>query len=199
MLARLSSKGSQVVPFGGVSMKNGPEGFAVLPPEIIERKIYLIRGHKVMIDRTLADLYEVPTKSLNLAVRRNQDRFPADFMFQLTAEEAQALRFQIETSKPGRGGRRYLPYAFTEHGVAMLSSVLRSKRAVQMNIVIIRAFVRLREIFATHKDLAHAIEEIRRRQDEQGEQIISIIETINQLLLPEPVEPKRRIGFHAGE
>ena len=166
-------------------MKNGPEGFAVLPPEIIERKIYLIRGHKVMIDADLADLYEVPTKSLNLAVRRNQDRFPADFMFQLTAEEAQALRFQIETSKPGRGGRRYLPYAFTEHGVAMLSSVLRSKRAVQMNIVIIRAFVRLREIFATHKDLAHAIEEIRRRQDEQGEQITSIIETINQLLLPE--------------
>jgi hypothetical protein len=99
---------------------------------------------------SLRPLWFLITKSLNLAVRRNQDRFPADFMFQLTAEEAQALRSQIETSKPGRGGRRYLPYAFTQHGVAMLSSVLRSKRAVQMNVVIIRAFVRLREIFATH-------------------------------------------------
>ncbi len=138
------------------------------------------------------------TKNLNLAVRRNSNRFPVDFMFQLTKEEAEGLRLQIATSKTGRGGRRYLPYAFTEHGVAMLSSVLTSKRAVQMNIFIIRAFVKLREILATHKDLARAIEDLGRKQDEQGEQITAIIDTINQLLLPEPVSPKRRIGFHPG-
>lgn len=152
-----------------------------------------------MLDSDLAVLYQVPTKSLNLAVRRNKERFPDDFMFQLTKEEENALRFQFETSNEGRGGRRYLPYAFTEHGIAMLSSVLRSKRAVQMNILIIRAFIKLREILATHKDLVWAIEDIRRKQDEQGEQITAIIDTINQLLAPEPVPPKRRIGFSSGD
>jgi hypothetical protein len=115
-------------------------------------------------------------------------------MFRLTADEAESLRSQNATSNESRGGRRYLPYAFTEHGVAMLSSVLRSPRAVQMNILIVRAFVKLRGVLATHKDLARAIEDMGRRQ---GEQIAAIIETINQLLLPEPVEPKRRIGFNA--
>jgi hypothetical protein len=170
-----------------------------IPAELIERRIYLIRGQKVMLDRHLADIYGVPTKSLNLAVRRNKERFPPDFMFQLTKEEGDSLRFQIETSNEGRGGRRYLPYAFTELGVAMLSSVLRSNRAVQMNMLIMRAFVKLREVLATHKDLARAIEDIRRRQEEHGEQITAIIETINQLLLPEPVPHKRRIGFNADE
>ena len=103
----------------------------VVPLEVIEHRIYLIRGQKVMLDSDLAELYQTPTKSSNLSVRRNRDRVPEDFMFQLTREEARALRFQIETSNKGRGGRRYLPYAFTEHGVAMLSSVLSSKRAVQ--------------------------------------------------------------------
>ena len=120
-------------------------------------------------------------------------------MFQLTKEEAQALRFPFETSNEGRGGRRYAPYAFTEHGIAMLSSVLRSKRAVQMNILIVRAFVKLREMLASHKDLARAIEDLRRKQEEQGEQITAIIETINQLLAPEPVPPTHRIGFNAGD
>ena len=123
-----------------------------LPLELIERRIYVIRGQKVMLDADLAELYQAPTKNLNLAVRRNTERFPEDFMFQLTAEEAESLRLQSATSKLGRGGRRYLPYAFTEHGVAMLSSVLNSQRAVQMSILIIRALVKLRELLATHKD-----------------------------------------------
>jgi hypothetical protein len=117
----------------------------VIPAKLIERKIYMIRGSKVMLDSDLANLYQVPTKVLNQAVRRNLDRFPVDFMFQLNDKELDDLRSQIVTSKVGRGGRRYQPYAFTEHGVAMLSSVLASKRAISLNILIIRAFVRLRE------------------------------------------------------
>src|SRR5580692_1223204 len=126
----------------------------VIPVEFIERQIHVIRGYRVMLDSDLAELYQVPTKVLNQAVRRNFDRFPSDFMFQLNEEELEGLRSQIVTSKVGRGGRRYTPYAFTEHGVAMLSSVLSSKRAVALNILIIRAFVRLREYLATHKDLS---------------------------------------------
>src|SRR5437870_5313363 len=118
-----------------------------VPVELIQRRIYLVRGEKVMLDADLAELYKVPTKSLNLAVSRNADRFPADFMFQLAPAEFDNLRHQNETSS--WGGRRYAPLAFTEHGVAMLSSVLNSKRAVQMNIVIIRAFRNLREMLAS--------------------------------------------------
>jgi len=152
-----------------------------------------------MLDRDLAALYQVPTKAFNQAVKRNSDRFPADFMFQLSREEASALRSQVVTLEQGHGRySKYAPYAFTELGVAMLSSVLNSNRAVQMNILIMRAFVRLREILATHQDLAREVEDIGRRQNEQGEQIANIIETINQLLLPEPVPPKRRIGFQTG-
>ena len=117
--------------------------------ESIERRIYLIRGHKVMFDSDLAQLYQVETKNLNKAVRRNLNRFPEDFMFQLGKEEFDNLRFQFGTSSLGYGGRRYLPYAFTEHGVAMLSSVLNSGRAVQMNILIIRAFIRMRDMLGT--------------------------------------------------
>src|SRR5436853_6430127 len=106
--------------------KSSPADLIPIPVELIARRIYRIRGEKVMLDADLAELYQVLTKNVNLAVRRNQERFPEDFMFQLTAEEAESLRFQIATSNPSRGGRRYLPYAFTEHGVAMLSSVLRS-------------------------------------------------------------------------
>lgn len=141
----------------------------LIPVEVIERRIYLIRGEKVMLDSDLAELYRVETKNLNKAVKRNLDRSPPDFMFQLTKQEATALRFQIGTSR--WGGRRYLPYAFTEQGVAMLSSVLNSERAVQMNILIIRVFVRLREILATHKDLARKLEELERRQERQAADI----------------------------
>jgi hypothetical protein len=138
-----------------------PAGTLPVSLELIERRIYLVRGLKVMLDADQAELYQVETFNLNKAVKRNLDRFPADFMFQLTSKEADSLRFQIGMSKPsGRGGRRYLPYALTELGVAMLSSVLNSKRAVHVNIVIMRAFVRLRELLATHKDLARKIEEL---------------------------------------
>src|ERR1022692_4471724 len=119
------------------------------PVELIGQRIYLLRGQKVMLDSDLAELYRVPTFRLNEAVKRNQERFPEDFMFQLLKEEAASLTSQIAMSNKGRGGRRTLPYAFTEHGVAMLSSVLNSERAVQMNILIVRAFVKLREVLAT--------------------------------------------------
>jgi hypothetical protein len=134
---------------------------ALIPIEGIQRSIRLIRGQKVLLDRDLAVLYGVPTKQLNKAISRNPDRFPDDFMFQLTKEEVENLRFQFGTSS--WGGHRYQPYAFTEQGVAMLSSVLRSKRAVRMNIRIMRAFVQLREILSTHKELAHKLAELERR------------------------------------
>jgi phage regulator Rha-like protein len=151
-----------------------PAGQLLVPVELVERRIYLIRGQKVMLDSDLAELYQVLTKNLNLAVRRNANRFPPDFMFQLTREEAESLRLQIATSNEGRGGRRYPPYAFTEHGVAMLSSVLNSERAVQMNIVIIRAFLKLREVLATHKDLAERMEQIESSQREHGSIIVHL-------------------------
>lgn len=170
-----------------------------VPVELIARRIYSIRGQKVMLDSDLAGLYQVPTKALNQAVNRNADRFPDDFMFQLSAEEASALRSQFVTLKKGRGRySKYRPYAFTEHGVAMLSSVLRSKRAAQMNILIIRAFVQIRELLATNKELAARVEKLEARQ-KQHESIIAILaEEIDQLkLLPEP--PKRQIGFRPPE
>ena len=123
----------------------------------IEQRIFLVRGQKVMLDADLAELYRVPTKSLNLAVKRNADRFPEDFTFQLTDDEVAGLRFHFETSKRGRGGRRYAPYAFTEQGVAMLSSVLRSSRAVQVNIAIMRTFVRLREMLLSNAEFARKL------------------------------------------
>jgi hypothetical protein len=136
-----------------------PVNPANLPADSVERRIHLVRRLKVMLDADLAELYQAPTKRLNEAVHRNPSRFPADFMFQLTAKEAASLTSQIATSNARRGGRRYLPYAFTEHGVAMLSSVLNSDRAVQMNIVIIRAFVKLREVLAGRQELPRRLEQ----------------------------------------
>ena len=168
----------------------------IVPVEMIERRIYLIRGCKVMLDSDLAALYEVPTKRLNEAVRRNLNRFPEDFMFQLTPEELEnLLRSQIATSNVGRGGRRYPPFAFTEHGVAMLSSVLSSKRAVALNILIVRAFVRLREFLMTHHDLARKLEDVERTQQEHGSHIQHIYDCIDGLLEPPPGPSRRRIGF----
>ncbi len=165
-----------------------------VPVELIERRIYLIRGQKVMLDSDLAELYQVETRALVQAVKRNPNRFPEDFMLQLTQEEADCLRSQSVISNVGRGGRRYLPYAFTEHGVAMLSSVLNSDRAVQMNILIIRAFVKMRELLASHKDLAARVEKLETAQKEHGSIIGILAEEIDDLKrLPEP--PKRRIGF----
>jgi ORF6N domain len=169
---------------------------ALIPVERIEKSILLIRGHNVMLDSDLADLYGVTTKRLNEQVRRNLARFPEDFMFQLTTEEAESLRSQIATSKPGRGGRRYHPYVFTEQGVAMLSSVLNSERAIEVNIAIMRAFVHLRELIGTHKDLARKLEELERKMGEHDEHFRIVFEAIRQLMTPPPEpEKKRRIGF----
>jgi phage regulator Rha-like protein len=171
----------------------------LVPVERIEKAIRLIRGHKVMLDRDLADLYEVSTKRLNEQVRRNRSRFPEDFMFQLTAEEAAALRSQSATLKAGRGQhRKYFPYAFTEQGVAMLSSDLNSDRAIEVNIAIMRAFVKLREILATHKDLARKLEQLERKLGQHDENFQIVFEAIRQLMAPPPEpEKKRRIGFRA--
>lgn len=169
---------------------------ALIPMEVIEGKILLIRGQKVMLDRDLAELYGVETFNLNKATKRNIDRFPSDFMFQLTSEEADSLRFQIGMSKTtGRGGRRYLPYVFTEQGVAMLSGVLNSKRAVQVNIAIMRAFVKLREMIASHKDLEKKLNELEKKFDGQFQ---IVFEAIRQLMVIE-AKPKKKIGFIAKE
>jgi len=160
--------------------------------EAIERRICLIRGEKVMLDVDLAVLYQVETKALNRAVLRNIARFPDDFMFRLSKTELENLRCQIGTSS--WGGRRYQPYAFTEHGVAMLSSVLNSKRAIQVNLRIIRAFIALRETLTMHKDLARKVEELQREQKDQGEQLASVYSIVKSLVEP-PVSKKKRIGF----
>ena len=168
-----------------------------LPTEVIDSRIYLIRGQKVMLDSDLARLYGVTTKRINEQVRRNPNRFPPDFMFSLTQHELTNLKSQFATSRLGWGGRRKLPNAFTEHGVAMLSSVLNSERAVQVNIAIIRAFVRLREIMATHKDLAAKIGEIERVQKQHGAHITAVWRAIRDLQQPGPLPRRRRIGFSA--
>ncbi|MCX6731472.1 MAG: ORF6N domain-containing protein [Candidatus Parcubacteria bacterium] len=163
----------------------------LIPVETIGQRILFIRGHKVMLDRDLAVLYGVPTFRLNEAVKRNRNRFPEDFMFQLTKEETGLLISQIAIPKKGRGGRRTLPYAFTEHGVAMLSSVLNSERAVQINILIIRAFVKLREILSAHKDLAGKLEEMEKKYDARFKIVFDAIRE----LMKSPPSSSRRIGF----
>ncbi len=166
---------------------------AVVPVELIEKKIYLIRGHKVMLSTDLAKLYGVEVRVLVQAVKRNIERFPEDFMFQLSQEEYENLKSQIVTSSWG-GARRARPYAFTEQGVAMLSSVLRSERAIQVNIAIMRAFVRLRQIFSTHKELAYKLAELERKIEKHDEEIKAIFEAIRRLMMS-PQKPKRKIGF----
>lgn len=168
----------------------------------IEGRILLLRGHKVVLDKDLAELYGVETKALNRAVKRNLDRFPEDFMFRLTARESESLRCQIGTSSlrsqsvtSNRGGRRYLPYAFTEQGIAMLSSILNSKRAIHVNIEIMRAFVRLRRMLTSNAELARKLEELEKKYDAQFK---VVFEAIKQLMLPDDGPPKERIGFHAG-
>ena len=167
----------------------------LIPQEIIESKIFLIRGRKVMLDRDLAVLYGVETKALNQAVKRNSQRFPDDFMFQLSVEEARLLsRSQFVTLKKGQN-IKYLPYVFTENGVAMLSSVLNSERAIQVNIQIIRTFTRLREILATHKDLARRLNDLEKKYDGQFK---IIFDALRALMAP-PIKPKRKIGFDLKE
>ncbi len=193
----------------------------LIPAERIERRILLVRGQKVLLDFQLAELYEVETKALNQAVKRNLERFPEDFMFQLSEEEAEAiLRSQIVTScsdeqpKPLKtkgvstnlksqivtsswdenyGGRRFLPYAFTEQGVAMLSSVLRSPRAVQVNIAIMRTFVQLRQLLSSHADLAKKLASLESKYDQQFK---AVFDAIRELMEPPTAAQKREIGFH---
>jgi hypothetical protein len=162
---------------------------ALVPREQIEQIILLIHGHRVMLDADLAELYEVVTKAFNRAVTRNMERFPDDFMFRLTKKEYEGLRYHFGTSR--WGGRRYLPYVFTKQGVAMLSSVLRSKRAIQVNIAIMRAFVQLREMIASNKGLARRLNQLEKKYDGQFRVVFEAIRE----LMTEPAPKSRRIGF----
>jgi hypothetical protein len=166
----------------------------VFPSKRIEQTILLLRGHKIILDRDLAAMYGVSTRDLNKAVSRNLDRFPDDFMLQLTRPEFNDLKFQFGTSS--WGGTRKLPRAFTEQGIAMLSSVLRSKRAIHVNIAIMRAFVKLREFAASHKTLATKLEQLERKVGGHDGQIRSLFDAIRQLMEP-PTPKSRRIGFKA--
>jgi len=169
---------------------------SVLPSERIERSIVIIRGHKIMLDRDLASLYDVSAKVLNQAVRRSLRRFPEDFMFQLTWEEARSLRSHFVTLEKEASGRgrysKYRPYAFTEQGVAMLSSVLHSERAIDVNIEIMRAFVRLRQLLATHKDLARKLDALEKKYDAQFR---VVFDAIRELMAPPQPKAKRALGF----
>jgi ORF6N domain len=178
--------------------------------QIIERRIYLIRGYKVLVDVDLAELYGVPTKRLNEQVRRNRKRFPKDFMFQLTTIEAEALRSQFATSKlsggalrsqsatskTGRGGRRYLPYAFTEQGVAMLSSVLNSERAIEVNIAIMRTFVKLRQMLESNEELNRKFAAVIRKLATHDKYFKVVFDELNKLT-ERPAPSRRQIGFNA--
>lgn len=167
----------------------------IIPMERIASRIYLIRGIKIMMDRDLAELYQVETKALKQAVRRNIDRFPNDFMFELTREEFQNWRSQFVTSKSDRMGLRYEPMVFTEQGVAMLSSVLNSKRAIQVNIQIMRAFTQLRQMLSTHEDIRRKIEAMEKKYDKNFR---IVFEAIEQLLEIE-AKPRKKIGFMVEE
>jgi hypothetical protein len=176
-----------------MAKKKAPSPTVVsLPVERIERKILLVREQKVLLDSDLADLYEVPTGSLVRQVKRNPSRFPEDFCFQMSPDEWESLKCQIGISK-GRGGRRSAPYVFTEQGVAMLSSVLNSERAVEANVQIMRAFVKLREILSTHRDLAKKLAELEQKYDRQ---FSVVFDAIRKLMEPPAVPKKRQIGFH---
>jgi hypothetical protein len=169
----------------------------IIPIERIAQAIFVIRRQKVMLSQDLAALYGVAVKALNQAVKRHAARFPADFVFQLTSEEFDNLKSQIVTSSWG-GMRRALPYAFTEQGVAMLSSVLNSERAVKVNVTIMRAFVKLRETLETNRELARKFAELEKCVGKHDEKIDAILEAIRQLMAP-PKEPRREIGFHVRE
>ena len=168
-----------------------------LPVEVIEKKILLIRGHKVMLDSDLAELYGVTTKRFNEQIKRNLDRFPEDFMFGLTEKEFSTLRSQFATSKTGgRGGRRYLPNVFTEHGALMAASVLNTPRAVEVSVFVVRAFVHLREMALSHKELSGKLDELERKVSGHDKAITGLIHAIRELSTP-PDKPKGKIGFTA--
>jgi hypothetical protein len=171
----------------------------LIPDEVVMNKIYFIRGQKVMLDKDLAELYDVETKRLKEAVRRNINRFPSDFMFELSPKEWEALRSQFATLKIGRGQHsKYMPFAFTEQGVAMLSSVLNSETAIAVNIQIIRVFTKMRQLLLTNKDILLQLEKIENKLTRHNDDIALIFEYLKQLLNP-PQPPRRKIGFKSGD
>jgi hypothetical protein len=180
----------------------GKTSLELIAAPAIEKRILVVRGRQVMLDEDLADLYGVKTKRLVEQVKRNLERFPGDFMFQLGKEEAAALRSQIATSNAGRGGRRYAPYAFTEQGVAMLSSVLRSKTAIAVNIAIMRAFVELRRVAADYAALEKRLGQLERDTNSKlgrhDERLDDVFKALRQLIAP-PDRPKRPVGFRVPE
>jgi hypothetical protein len=165
---------------------------SLVPIERIERAIIVVRGEKVMLDTDLSEIYGVETRILNQAVKRNRERFPADFMFQLTSKEAGLLRSQIVISNERRGGRRYLPYVFTEHGALMLANVLNSERAAQTSVMVVRAFVRLRQLLSSNAELARKLEAMEKKYDAQFK---VVFDAIRQLMSP-PQTKRKEIGFH---
>ena len=165
-----------------------------IPIEIIEKKIYLIRNQRVMLDSDIAELYGVTTKRFNEQVKRNIERFPEDFMFKLTDAEYKILRSQFATSNIIHGGRRYTPYVFTEHGAIMAATILNSSKAVEMSIFVVRAFVKLREITSGNKELAQKLNELEKKYEKHDKDIKAIIDAIRQLMTS-PEKTKRKIGF----
>jgi phage regulator Rha-like protein len=172
---------------------------AIVPMEVVKSRIYLLRGQKVLLDSDLAELYGVGVKVLNQAVKRNISRFPTDFMFQLSTEEfagLSSLRSQFVTLKDGRGAhRKYLPYAFTEQGIAMLSSVLNTERAVQVNIAIMRAFVQMRELAMSNRELARKLDELEKKHAHHDRQFVVVFDAIRQLMTPVEKPGRKKIGF----
>ena len=166
----------------------------LIPTERIENSILLIRGQKVILDNDLSRLYGVTTKRLNEQIKRNRKRFPGDFMFQLNFQEVKSLRSQFATSNIGRGGRRYLPYAFTEHGAIMAANVLNSQRAIEVSVYVVRAFVKLRQMIASNKELAKRLDELEKKYDSQFK---VVFDAIRELMTPVEPPPKPRIGFRA--
>ncbi len=166
----------------------------MITDEFLTNKIYFVRGHKIMLDNDLAELYNIETKRLKEAVRRNINRFPPDFMFELTSKEAESLRSHFATSKIGRGGSRYMPFCFTEQGVAMLSSVLNSETAILVNIQIIRVFTKMRALLSAHKELLYKLDKIEKKMEGYDEEIATIFRYLKKLLNP-PQTPRERIGF----
>ena len=181
-------------------MRSSAQAQQIAPP--VESLIRVVRGQEVVLDSDIAALYGVPTKALNRAVKRNPSRFPDDLMLRLTSDEAESLRCQNGTSNKTRGGRRYLPYAFTEHGVVMLSAVLNSERAVQMSLCVVRAFIQMRKWIATNKDLAARIEKLEQSHEQTGSVIEVLVEDIDNLsreihwIKNPPIPPKHRMGFY---
>jgi len=190
---------SKIAKIGMAKASRKSKATSLVPVARVERQIRVIRGSNVMLDSDLAGLYGVQTRALVQALKRNAARFPSDFVFQLSRDESAALRHQSGTSKPGRGGRRHAPYAFTEHGAVMLASVLNSPIAIQASIAVVRAFVRLREVLSTTAEFRRKLDEIERKLSDHDEKIAIAFDAIRQLMDEPDAEtpPRQRIGFDA--